>query len=342
MTDSRTGENRSAGPAQDAHPGFVAALEEGPARREPRSRARRWIVSLLAAGLLAAVAAHLTRSPEEVAAFGRLSLAVLATALVLQFLSQLCSSAALLAPLRTHVQSLGFWEFYVVRTGGFFAGYLVPVAGGVAVRLSYLKRRGLGYRDFAWATLVSPVLALVAAAVLAVGSVVVLGAVAGPPAAQVVGLSAVVLAASLAALTVFRLLPRLARHPALGRWRWLAGMSGLNASRPTMTKVFWLSLARHTLNFATFGWLYQSLAARPGGFLTGGLVYAIASPLRTVQITPGNLGVDEWAAAMVGGMLAFDVATGLIVALVFRGLVVLAQGLGVLMAWVWLARGSQS
>jgi hypothetical protein len=60
-----------------------------------------------------------------------------------------------------------------------------------------------------------------------------------------------------------------------------------------------------------------------------------------VQITPGNLGVDEWAAAMVGKMLAFDVTTGLIVALVFRGLTLLAQGLGVLLGWAWLALRSK-
>jgi len=69
----------------------------------------------------------------------------------------------------------------------------------------------------------------------------------------------------------------------------------------------------------TFGGSYHALSQVPRGFLTGGLVYAVASPLRIVQITPGNLGVDEWVAAMVGKALAFDVTTGLIVAAVFQG-----------------------
>lgn len=310
---------------------------EGPGGA-PSSSARRWLISILAAGLLAAIVAHLGRNPEEVAAFRRLSVGVLAAALLLQFLSQVSSSGALLLPLRTHVAELGFWEFFVVRTGGFFAGYVVPVAGGLAVRLSYLRRRGLGYWDFAWATLLSNVLALVAAAVLAVGATGILWMAAGTPATLVLGLSAGVLALSVTALAVFQWLPRLAGLPRLREWRWLSGVSGLTTSRRTMTGVFALSLVRHGLNFLTFGWLYQSLSAVPSGFLTGGFVYAVASPLRTVQITPGNLGVDEWVAAMIGRMLAFDVSTGLIVALVFRGLVVLAQALGVLVAWVWLAR----
>jgi len=300
--------------------------------------ARRWIVSILAIGLLAAIAAHLWTSPEELAAFGRLSAGVLAVAFFLQFLSQLFSAGALLLPLRTHIEALGFWEFFVIRTGGFFAGYLVPVAGGIAVRLSYLRSRGLGYWDFAWATLLSNVLALVAAAVLAVCATAILWIAAGTPATLVLALSAGVLALSVAALTAFRLLPRLAGHPRLRGWRWLSGVSGLTANRRTMAGVFVLSLGRHCLNFVTFGWLYQSLSALPSGFLTGGLVYAVASPFRTIQITPGNLGVDEWIAAVIGRMLAFDVTTGLIVALVFRGLVVLAQGLGVLVAWAWLSR----
>ena len=275
------------------------------------------------------------------ASFQRLSAPVLIITLFLQFLSQLFSNGALLLPLQTYVKGLGFWEFFMVRTGGFLVGYIVPVAGGIAVRLSYLRRRGLAYLDFTWATLLSNVLALVAAAALAVFATGVLWMVAGTPPARVLGLSAGVLALSVTALTVFRLLPRLAGHPRLQKWRWLSGMSGFSASRRTMTRVFALSLVRHCLNFVTFGWLYQSLSPLPSGLLTGGLVYAVASPLRMVQITPGNLGVDEWAAAMVGKMLAFDVTTGLIVALVFRGLTLLAQGLGVLLGWAWLALRSK-
>jgi hypothetical protein len=75
----------------------------------------------------------------------------------------------------------------------------------------------------------------------------------------------------------------------------------------------------------------------PADFLTGGLVYALTSPVRMVNVTPGNLGVTEWIVALVGKALAFDLATGLIIALAFRGVALVAQGLGLLFGSVWIA-----
>jgi hypothetical protein len=104
-----------------------------------------------------------------------------------------------------------------------------------------------------------------------------------------------------------------------------------------MRWVLAFSFVRHCCNFLTFGLLYQSVSRAPSEFLTGGLVYAITSPIRIVAITPGNLGVNEWVVAMVGKVLSFDLTTGLIVALVFRGMSVASQGLGVLLGGAWLA-----
>ena len=86
----------------------------------------------------------------------------------------------------------------------------------------------------------------------------------------------------------------------------------------------------------TFGLLSQSLSRGAGDFLAGGLVYALTSPVRMVNITPGNLGVTEWVAALVGRMLAVDVTTGLVAALAFRGVGLVGQGLGVLVGAAWL------
>ena len=139
-------------------------LEQDAAGRvQPRSTARRWLTAGLVVALLTAIAVHLARSHEELASIRRLSLQVLTVTGVLQLLSQLFLNESLLLPLQRHVARLGFWELYLVRTGGFFAGSLVPVAGGLAVRLAYLRNRGLTYLDFTWATLFSNVLALAAA-----------------------------------------------------------------------------------------------------------------------------------------------------------------------------------
>jgi hypothetical protein len=214
------------------------------------------------------------------------------------------------------------------------------VAGNIAVRLAYLRRRGLTYLEFAWATLLSNVLALAAAAALAVLATAALWLVAGTVPAPVLGLSAGVLALGTAALVGFHFLPRVAGHRSLRRWRWLAGVSGFEAPARAMTWVGAFSFVRHALNFITFGLLYRSVSGLPADFLTGGLVYALTTPVRMVNITPANLGVNEWAVALAGGALAFDVTTGLLVALVFRGIMLLAQALGAVAGWVWLARRS--
>lgn len=312
-------------------------LEEQSPGRTPRRFARRWLTSAVVVALLAAMAVHVSRTHEELAYVQRLSIQVLIGTGVLQFLSQIFLNGSLLLPLQTCVTRLGFWELYLVRTGGFVVGSLVPVAGGLAVRLAYLRSRGLTSLDFTWATLFSNVLALGAAAVLAVGATGVLWMMAGTPPALVLGVSAGVLAISVAALAVFELLPRLTRHPRLQKWRWLSGMSSLKSSRRMAMEVFGLSLIRHLLNFVTFGWLCRSLSGVPADFLNGGLVYALTSPVRMVNITPGNLGVTEWFVAIVGKGLAFDLTTGLIVAVAFRGVALVAQGLGALFASAWLA-----
>jgi hypothetical protein len=287
--------------------------------------------------LLAAMAVQLFRSQEELASVRRLSVRILVITSVIQFVSQLFLNGSLLLPLQTCVKGLGFWELYLVRTGGLLVGSFVPVAGGVAVRLAYLRSRGLTYLDFTWATLLSNVLALGAAAVLAVIATGALWTIAGPPPLYVLGVSGGVLAISVTTLAIFELLPRLGRHPRFARWRWLSGMSGLGASRRLAIRVFALSMVRHVLSFVTFGLLSQSLSRIQVDFFAGGLVYALTTPVRIVNLTPGNLGVTEWVVALVGRLLAFDIATGLIAALAFRGVALVGQALGVILGWAWLA-----
>jgi hypothetical protein len=301
----------------------------------------RWLIPAGLIALVAAMAAYLFTRREELINFQRLSLTVLLLGLCLQCLSLLLWNGTVLLPLQISMKRLGFWELFMVQTGGFLAGYLVPVAGNMAVRMTYLRRRGLAYADFTWATLLSNIVVLSTGAALAVFAVGILWMMEGTPSASVLGLTAGVLALGVMGLTVFRFLPRLAGHPRLQRWSWLGGMSGFRASRRTVSWVAALSFTRHCCSFLTFGLLYQALSQAPGGFLTGGLVYAITSPVRMVVITPGNLGVNEWAVAIMGKALAFDVTTGLIVALVFRGLTLGAQGLGVLLAWACLGLWSK-
>lgn len=301
-----------------------------------RPSVRRWLITAVVIVLLAAIAAYLLTRREELAYFQRLSTTVLLFALLSQFLSQLLWNEAMLLPLRTYMK-LGFWELYMVRSGGSLVGSVVPVAGNLGVRMAYLRGRGLTYSDFTWATIVSNVLALFAAAVLGVLAVVMLWMIAGTVPAAVSGLTAAVLGLGIAGLTSLRFLPRLAGRPRFQKWRYLSGMSTHQASYRTLMWILALSFGRHVFSFVSFGLLYQSLSRASGGFLTGGLVYAITSPIRIVTITPGNLGITEWVVAAVGKLLSFDLTTGLIVALIFRGMSLVAQVLGVLLGGAWIA-----
>jgi uncharacterized membrane protein YbhN (UPF0104 family) len=281
--------------------------------------------------LLAAIAIHLAQQFEDVRQLSRLSLDVVTGALVLLFASQLAHNESMLVPLRVHLPQVGFWELFLVRTGGLVVGSAVPVAGGLAVRLAYLKRQGLSYAQFTHATVLSNVLAVVAAACLALPATAALWAMAGAPPAAALGLTLVVLALGAAALALLQALPRVARYRRLPRW--LPAVEDLSASRPIVIRTLLMSVLRHAANFVAFGWLYSALSGVPGSFVAGGLVYAFTTPVRMVNLTPGNLGVNEWATAVAGRALAFDLTTGLLVGGVFRAASLAAQGAGVLVGW---------
>ena len=114
---------------------------------EPKaSSLKRPVMIAAAVVLLAGIAVHLALQFDDVRQLSRLSLVVLAGTVALLFGSQLAQNESMLVPLRTHLPRLGFWELFFVRTGGLVVGLAVPVAGGVAVRLAYLKRQGLTVR----------------------------------------------------------------------------------------------------------------------------------------------------------------------------------------------------
>lgn len=293
-------------------------------------------MALTAVSLIVAIGVHAYRNPDEVAQFRRLSPLVLVAAVVSQTLVQLFMNWALLIPLRRHLHTLGFWEFLLVRSGGLVASSVVPVAGGMAVRLAYLRRRGVTYSDFLWATIVANVFALAAAAILALAASAVMWWVLGQLPLLVFGLASVIALAAAAAVLITGAIPRLAANGRLGRRAWVEALAEHALDRSTALGVVGSSLLRHFFNFVTFGLLYGAITRSPQSVLTGGLVYALTSPVRMVNITPGNVGVNEWVVAIVGGALAFDVTVGLVVAIVFRGVSVVAQGLAGLVAWAWV------
>ncbi len=320
---SRTGQDHSA-----SSPATVSAA--GSTQSRPT---RRRAVLLVA--LLIPLALYLVTRREALEDLQRLSLGDVLIVLVSQFSAQLLWNGAVLAPLRASLEKLGFWELLLVRSGGVLASYVVPVAGNVAVRMAYLRRRGLAYPDFVWATLLSNLLALFAAAILAVWAVVTAQVVTGNTSGPVLGLTGGIVALGAVALSGVFLLPRFAGHPLLQRWRFTSALTPTPRRTIVVTSV--LAFGRHVCNFLTFGLLYRSLSVAHNHLLAGGLVYTITIPIRMVTITPGNLGVTEWVVALTGKLLSFDVPTGVLVALVFRGMSLAAQVLAAAVAGAYLA-----
>ena len=320
---SGTGQDHSA-----SSPATVSAA--GSTQSRPT---RRRAVLLVA--LVIPLALYLVTRREALEDLQRLSLGDVLIVLLSQFSAQLLWNGAVLAPLRASLEKLGFWELLLVRSGGVLASYVVPVAGNVAVRMAYLRRRGLAYPDFVWATLLSNLLALFAAAILAVWAVVTAQVVTGNTSGPVLGLTGGIVALGAVALSGVFLLPRFAGHPLLQRWRFTSALTPTPRRTIVVTSV--LAFGRHVCNFLTFGLLYRSLSVAHNHLLAGGLVYTVTIPIRMVTITPGNLGVNEWVVALTGKLLSFDVPTGVLVALVFRGMSLAAQVLAAAVAGAYLA-----
>ena len=160
-----------------------------------------------------------------------------------------------------------------------------------------------------WQTLVQIFMnwALVAAAILAVAASGVMWWLIGQPPLLVFGLAAAIALGAAAAVLLTGAIPRLAARGRLGQRAWVEALSEHSLDRSTALGVVGASLLRHIMNFVTFGLLYGAITQSPQSVLTGGLVYALTSPVRMVNITPGNVGVNEWVVAVVGGALAFDV-----------------------------------
>jgi hypothetical protein len=307
----------------------------------PPGTQRRLLAFAIAAVLLAAIVVHLAPNLDDVRQLGRLSAAALIGTVVLLLGSHLAQNESMLVPLRTHLPALGFWELFLVRSGGLVVGSAVPVAGSVAVRLAYLRRQGLTFAAFTHTTIVSNVLALVAAGCLAVPATAMLWFIGGAPPAAALALLGGVLALGLAAMAVLAALPSLAKYPRLLRWLPVdPQQSGVNHS--VALRVLGVSVLRHVCSFVAFGWLYAALSGAEGGFLAGGLVYTLTTPIRMVNLTPGNVGVNEWAVAMAGQTLAFDLTTGLLVGGVFRVASLVAQGAGVIFAWALVGAEARS
>ena len=75
---------------------------------------------------------------------------------------------------------------------------------------------------------------------------------------------------------------------------------------------------RGIFSFVGFGMLFVFLAGPQTSILVGGLVEALSSILRFVNIIPGNLGLYEWIVAALSASVGETLAAGIIAAALFR------------------------
>jgi uncharacterized membrane protein YbhN (UPF0104 family) len=239
------------------------------------------------------------------------------------------NSLQTLLPLRELGVRVGFWENLLLTVAAGFGNYL-PMRAGSLLRLQYIKSlHGVGYMRYGGILGVRALMLLWAA-----GAVGLFGAGALSLSGQAVRAEVFFLFAGILALGIAPfLIPFRRVLPATG---WL-GRLGAELTR-AMTLL-------HQNRGMT--WQYMGLVALQFGILTGRLavafevmqhrptpwIYCFLSPVATIlsfiNITPGNLGLREWAIGLLTSGMGIDYAVGIFAASVDRAVsIVLTFALG--------------
>lgn len=203
----------------------------------------------------------------------------------------------------------------VVTTMG---NYIAPFSGGMVVRAAYLKRRhAFPYTQFAtllasnylvnfWVIGVAGILALstLGAALRSYWQVMAFFA------AVVVSISVLVIVPSVT-------LPwenRLVRYVNTS----LEGWALVKRDRPLLARLVVFTLVNVALNGLSF-WVAYGALGSPVSFRVALLVSLLAAFSILLNVTPGNLGVQEAVISLSSGLLGTGAGQGLLVALLIRG-----------------------
>ena len=86
-----------------------------------------------------------------------------------------------------------------------------------------------------------------------------------------------------------------------------------------------LLVLRGLSNMAVVGWLFVILTGDPHLLLLGATIESLSIPLQVVRITSSNLGVLEWLFGALSSASGETLAVGIVVALLFRLLSIVAM-----------------
>jgi uncharacterized membrane protein YbhN (UPF0104 family) len=202
--------------------------------------------------------------------------------------------------------------------------YLTPLSGGLVARAAYLKRR----HNFPYALFLSMLTAnyMIAFAVIGVTGIVTLLTLTGTERS-----SWSVLLFFLATLSMILLVLLVPSTSNGSRHRWLLfvnhAMEGLHAIRRDGALLG--KLIAMTFFNITVGALLLFVAFRSTGFSTpfsvALLIYLLTSYTVLINITPGNLGVQEVVTSLAAAILGAGAEAGLLASLVVRAVAILAS-----------------
>ena len=201
--------------------------------------------------------------------------------------------------------------------------YLTPLSGGLVARAAYLKRR----YDFPYANFLAMLAAnyMIAFAVISVTGIVTLLTLTGSG-----SYSWPILLFFLATLSAILLVLLVSSTSIGSRHRWLLfahnAMEGLNAIRRDGALLG--KLIALTVFSIAVGALLLFVAFKSTGFAipfsAALLIYLLTSYTVLINITPGNLGVQEVVTSLAAAILGAGADAGLLASLVVRAVAILA------------------
>ncbi|ESQ10198.1 MAG TPA: hypothetical protein DIW77_01430 [Chromatiaceae bacterium] len=243
--------------------------------------------------------------------FGLIALRIFALALFIQMHFLLYRR---LAP------SLRSTEFLGLFATSFFSGQLVPL-GAAALRAAYLKsRHGMRIRDYGIAQTLLALRLIGIGGLLAIIALLAYATTTGAPVPFLLwaGASACLAGGAGAVPLITRI------GPSVGALRRVHSLLE-KADALRRIPLWHLLVLRGLSNMAVVGWLFVILTGDPHLLLLGATIESLSIPLQVVRITSSNLGVLEWLFGALSSASGETLAVGIVVALLFRLLSIVAM-----------------
>jgi len=200
--------------------------------------------------------------------------------------------------------------------------YLTPFSGGLVARAAYLKHR----HDFPYAHFLAMLAAnyLIAFTVISIIGIVSMLTLAGTEHYSwmvllffLAALMSVVMASSFPSITTARRNRLFCMAQSA-----LEGLAVIRRDRVLLGKLVALTLLNITIGALFFSVVFGSMGLSVP-FRTALLIYLLSSFTILIQVTPGNLGVQEAAASVAAGILGAGADMGLLASLIIRAVTIL-------------------